>query len=141
MKRFNVRVYGLWVNDSKEVLISKEQVRDQEITKFPGGGLEWGEGLVAALVREWKEEMAIDIMVQQHIYTTHFFQPSAFDESQVISVYYRVQPVREVPLFPYRNPEGDYFYFVPVNEELGALLSLPIDRHVAGLWTEWLATK
>jgi len=90
IKRFNVRVYGLLINDKCEVLVADEAFKNgTRATKFPGGGLELGEGLKDGLIREFKEECGIDVEVTEHFYTTDFFQPSFFDtESQIISVYY-----------------------------------------------------
>ncbi len=129
MKRFNVRAYGLWLNESGEVLVSDEKIKGQRIIEFPGGGLEWGEGLADALKREWQEELSIAVEVGDHFYTTDFFQPSAWDDSQVISVYYKVQPREYIPI-PYYNG-SEHFYFVPVDAALESLLSLPIDKLVA----------
>ena len=90
---FNVRVYGILIFHGK-VLVSDEILLGQRITKFPGGGLEYGEGLAESLVREWKEELNIDTTVKKHFYTTDFFVPSIKnDGSQVISVYYLVDTV------------------------------------------------
>ena len=41
---FNIRVYGILINDKKQVLVSDEFIRGGYYTKFPGGGLELGEG-------------------------------------------------------------------------------------------------
>lgn len=89
LKRFNVRVYGILINGD-EVLVADEVFKNGgRATKFPGGGLELGEGLREGLVREFLEEAEIEIIVGEHLYTTDFFQPSFFDnESQIISVYY-----------------------------------------------------
>lgn len=110
------------------MLISEEQIRGLKVIKFPGGGLEWGEGTLDGLKREWMEEMNIKINVEEHFYTTDFFQPSAFDDSQVISIYYKVQ-VPEPLILPYRNG-NEHFYFAPVDERLETLLTLPIDKIV-----------
>lgn len=90
IKRFNVRVYGLLINDNNQILVADEAFKSgTRATKFPGGGLELGEGLIDGLVREFKEECGIDVEVTEHFYTTDFFQPSFFDtNSQIISVYY-----------------------------------------------------
>ena len=61
MKSFNLRVYGLLVNEHNEVLISEEFRFGKPFTKFPGGGLELGEGLKEGLIREFQEELEIDI--------------------------------------------------------------------------------
>lgn len=89
---FNVRVYGLLIDDQQRILISDEEEYGFRFSKFPGGGLEYGEGLIEALVREFKEECDTDIEVSSHFYTTDFFIKSVFNESQVISVYYLVKP-------------------------------------------------
>ena len=59
-KRFNIRVYGIWIQDHK-ILVNEELIRGKKIIKFPGGGLQWGEGIKDCLQREWKEELNIDI--------------------------------------------------------------------------------
>lgn len=91
MKQFNIRVYGLLLNSEGEVLVSDENRFGLQFTKFPGGGLEWGEGLIEALQREFLEEVNISVEVHALFYLTDFFQVSAFNkEDQVISVYYFV---------------------------------------------------
>lgn len=128
MSRFNIRVYGLWVNEEKEVLVSEEMIRGKAVIKFPGGGLELGEGLKDALIREWQEEMEAKIEVISHFYTTDFYQPSAFDDSQVISIYYTIQPLQPIAL-PYIN-DRERAYFMPIDHLLESRLSLPIDKIV-----------
>jgi 8-oxo-dGTP diphosphatase len=127
MQRFNIRVYGLWV-ENKHVLICKESVRDREILKFPGGGLEFGEGTIDCLKREWMEELNCDIEILRHFYTTDFHQPSAFDNSQVISIYYEVHPVSSLQLPVFNGRE--LFYMRLIDEALLEDISLPIDKVV-----------
>ncbi|HTK18679.1 MAG TPA: NUDIX domain-containing protein, partial [Mucilaginibacter sp.] len=88
MYLFNVRVYGLLINENQEILVSDEQEYGMRFTKFPGGGLEYGEGMTDGLKREFVEECNLDIEIINHFYTTDFFVKSAFNESQIISVYY-----------------------------------------------------
>ena len=57
MSRFNIRVYGILINDNKQVLVADEYIRGGMYTKFPGGGLEFGEGTRDCLKRELKEEV------------------------------------------------------------------------------------
>jgi ADP-ribose pyrophosphatase YjhB (NUDIX family) len=89
---FNVRVYGLLIDEQNGILLSDEEEYGFRFSKFPGGGLEYGEGLMEALIREFKEECDADVEVLAHFYTTDFFIKSVFNESQVISVYYLVKP-------------------------------------------------
>lgn len=91
MSYFNVRVYGLLINQDNAVLVSDEEEYGFRFSKFPGGGLELGEGLIDGLKREFMEECEADVEVLSHFYTTDFYEKSAFNDSQVISVYYIVK--------------------------------------------------
>lgn len=91
MSYFNVRVYGLLINEQQELLISDEQSGDRTFSKFPGGGVELGEGLIDALKREFIEECGAEIDVISHFYTTDFYEQSSFNDSQILSVYYIVK--------------------------------------------------
>ncbi len=79
------------VNPAGEVLISDELRYGMRFTKFPGGGLEVGEGVIDGLHREFREECGVNIRVLGHIHTTETYIRSAFNNSQVIGIYYRVQ--------------------------------------------------
>src|SRR5206468_6399504 len=97
MFRFNIRVYGVLINDQNQVLVSDEMIRGKNYTKFPGGGLEFGEGTRDCLQREFLEEMNLKVEVQEHLYTTDFFQISAFNpDHQIISIYYKVQALEPI---------------------------------------------
>jgi 8-oxo-dGTP diphosphatase len=98
MYPFNVRVYGLLINSQDQILLSDEEEFGFQFSKFPGGGLEFGEGLIDALKREFIEECNAEIEVIEHFYTTDFFIKSVFNESQIISVYYIVEPKFELGL-------------------------------------------
>ncbi len=89
---FSVRVYGILKDKQNRVLVSDEYIRGNYFTKFPGGGLEFGEGTRDCLKREFMEETGLDVTVGEHIYTTDIFQISAFNSRhQIISIYYYVQ--------------------------------------------------
>ena len=141
MYPFNVRVYGLLLNGKNEVLISDEQEYGIRFTKFPGGGLEFGEGLIDGLKREFEEECNAEIDVISHFYTTDFFVKSAFNDSQVISVYYLVKNVNPLNLnfktavFDF-DGEGDAlqaFRWVKLNHLKDEVFLFPTDQHVAKL--------
>src|ERR1044071_6304790 len=96
-KAFNVRVYGLLFNERNEVLVADETYGDRSFTKFPGGGLEWGEGTIGCLKREFHEELGIEVEVGELFYLTDFFQQSAFHaDHQLISIYYTVKCAEEI---------------------------------------------
>ncbi|MSQ38103.1 MAG: NUDIX domain-containing protein [Chitinophagaceae bacterium] len=92
MALFNVRVYGLLLDSQNRLLVSDEYIKGEFFTKLPGGGLEFGEGTREGLAREFIEETGITVSVGAHLYTTDFFQISAFNKKdQIISIYYMVQ--------------------------------------------------
>jgi ADP-ribose pyrophosphatase YjhB (NUDIX family) len=87
--RFVIRVYALILNDKNEVLLSDEFMINTLMTKFPGGGLEFGEGTIDCLKREAVEEFGQEVEVTEHFYTTDFFQKSQFHTNvQLFSIYY-----------------------------------------------------
>ena len=108
MYSFNVRVYGILLGDNNQVLVSDEFIRGNYYTKFPGGGLEFGEGTRDCLQREFKEEMNLEVSIGDHIYTTDFFQLSAFNPGhQIISIYYFAK-AREPIACALRNKPFDF---------------------------------
>jgi 8-oxo-dGTP diphosphatase len=149
MAMFNIRVYGILQNADGDVLVSDEFIRGNQYTKFPGGGLEFGEGTRDCLKREFLEEMQLSVLVKEHIYTTDFFQMSAFNpEHQIISIYYRVEALEEIRvplrtrLFDFdetqmevyrKTGETETFRFISWNSFSSDSVSLPIDKVVADL--------
>lgn len=144
---FNLRVYGVLINDERQVLVSDEYIRGNYYTKFPGGGLEFGEGTRECLKREFIEEMNLKIDVGEHIYTTDYFQISAFNpQHQIISIYYFAHALEPI-LTPLRSKPFDFddqqlkvyeatretetFRFVPWEEFSPESVTLPIDKIVA----------
>lgn len=144
MYPFNVRVYGILINDAGQVLISDEQEYGMRFTKFPGGGLEPGEGLIDGLKREFAEECNLNIEVLNHFYTTDFYVKSAFNDSQVISIYYLVKNIAPITLnvktvvFDF-DSEGDtlqVFRWVNLTDLQLEDFIFPTDKRVAELLIE-----
>ena len=105
---FNVRVYGLLINEQQQVLVSDEYIRGSYYTKFPGGGLEFGEGTRDCLKREFMEEMNLSVEIGKHIYTTDFFQMSAFTpDHQIIAIYYFAKALEPIKA-PLRTRPFDF---------------------------------
>lgn len=136
MKSFNVRVYGLLVNSKNEILVSDERRGNFSFTKFPGGGLEFGEGTKEALVREFYEELKIEISVENLFYVNDFFQVSAFNKDhQMLSFYYFVnynkndEIGQEKYIFPLQA-EGEKQRWVPILELSINDFTFPIDKIV-----------
>jgi ADP-ribose pyrophosphatase YjhB (NUDIX family) len=137
-KRFNIRVYGIWLHDGK-VLVNEEQIKGRQIIKFPGGGLDWGEGTIDCLKREWKEELDLDIEVSGHFYTTDFYQHSAFDDSQVISIYYWVSA--EPPAVIVNHVPNERTYWLDAEDVSAETFTLPIDKIVGGMLKKHLTLE
>jgi 8-oxo-dGTP diphosphatase len=146
--QFNIRVYGILINEQNQILVSDEYIRGLKITKFPGGGLEFGEGTRDCLKREFLEEMNLKVEVLEHIYTTDFFQISAFNQGhQIISIYYKVQPLENITV-PIKTTPFDFdeeqlklyeetkeietFRFIDARDITKEDLSLPIDKIIVG---------
>lgn len=146
---FNLRVYGVLINEQQQVLVSDEYIRGAYITKFPGGGLEFGEGTRDCLRREFMEEMNLNVEIGEHIYTTDYFQVSAFNPAhQIISIYYYAHPLEPITvplrLRPFdfdagqleayeKTGETETFRFIDWREFSEEQLTLPIDKIVATL--------
>ena len=149
MSRFNIRVYGILINENNQVLVADEYIRGGMYTKFPGGGLEFGEGTKDCLKRELKEELGIDAEIGDHIYTTDYFQMSAFrPDDQIISIYYFARQLEELKV-PLRTKPFDFdeqqmeiytntgetetFRLIDWNDFSEEVVTLPIDKIVAGM--------
>ena len=134
ISKFNIRVYALIIFKNN-ILLSRELIQNELIYKFPGGGVELGEGIVDALQREAKEEMGQHLNHITHFYTTDFFQRSSFDSSeQLISIYFKASlsknlnnrlkiPVKDQPVFEWKR-------LVDLDEEN---LHFPIDKKVLNM--------
>ena len=140
--KFNIRVYGICINENDEILLSDEYIKHTYITKFPGGGLEFGESTKDCLIREWKEETGAKIVVLNHFYTTDFLQFSAFNpNSQVIGIYYKVEiksglqiPTKTKP-FDFEKLEDDAQVFrrMAISELNENSVTFPTDKKVVQL--------
>ena len=150
-QRFNIRVYGLLMHDNN-LLVSDEFIRGSYFTKFPGGGLEFGEGTRDCLKREFMEETGLEVKVGDHLYTTDFFQVSAFNhKDQIISIYYFVSAANAAQLATKTKPfdfepqqvadpngQSEVFRWIPLSTLNADCVSLPIDKIVVNLLPEYL---
>ena len=108
MESISVRVYGVLLNEARQVLVSDEWIRGSYYTKFPGGGLEIGEGTRDCLKREFMEEMNLKVEPGEHIYTTDIYQQSAFNTAhQILSIYYFAAPLGTITV-PLRTKPFDF---------------------------------
>jgi ADP-ribose pyrophosphatase YjhB (NUDIX family) len=139
---FNIRVYGIIIQNQC-VLMSDEYINGKPVTKFPGGGLKFGEGTIDCIKRELQEELnskAEDIV---HFYTTDFFQRSAFNyKHQIISIYYRINKIDLTALkttnkkfdFNTTPTEGEQrFRWVKLSELDENECTFPIDKKIISM--------
>jgi ADP-ribose pyrophosphatase YjhB (NUDIX family) len=145
INKFNIRVYGLIINEKDEILLADEYALDTKMTKFPGGGLQFGEGPADCIKREAIEEFGQEIEIIEHFYTTDFFQPALFySDMQLISIYYTIRfkdPIKfKISESPFDFSDGINgsisFRWKPIKMLYYEDLTFPIDRHVASLLKE-----
>ena len=140
ISKFNIRVYGVVIHKGN-VLLTDEFRLGMRMTKFPGGGLELGEGTADCLKREFSEEIGQEILIREHIYTTDYFQPTQLlaEPQQLISIYYRV----ELPNYDRLSVSEKAFDFKEITDGAQSFrwvnlvrldeshLTFPIDQRVA----------
>lgn len=140
MGKFIIRTYGIILNEKNEVLLSDEFRMDMRMTKFPGGGLEFGEGTIDCLKREFREECkGQGIKNIRHFYTTDFYQKALFYKNhQLVSIYYFAElqkplqfKISEKPFdFDNRKKESQSFRWVKIKNLNEGEITFPIDKFV-----------
>lgn len=132
MPRFNIRVYGI-CRGPQGILLCREPFQGRSVTKFPGGGLEFGEGPEETIRREILEETGQEPNVLSHLYTTGFFVRSLRDpEEQLLSIYYRIAlPYPGHIAHESAGPDNLKWLWVDADILQPEDLDLPVDRYVA----------
>ena len=145
INHFNIRVYGLLIDDGN-LLITDEFRLGIYMTKFPGGGLQFGEGTIECLKREFMEELNTPIEVISHFYTTEFYQPTTLlpSEMQLFNIYYLVKA--EKPwIFQTTARQNDIppvdgaqcFRWVKIDDLRSDDFTFPIDKYLVGEILKW----
>lgn len=144
--RFNIRVYGFLIDGGK-VLVTDEFRLGIYMTKFPGGGLHFGEGTIDCLKREFLEELNTPVEVVSHFYTTDFYQPTTLlpSDMQLFNIYYLVRAEK-----PYRFRTTEKKFDIPPVDgaqsfrwaEIASLepeeFTFPIDKFIVGELKKWM---
>lgn len=142
IKHFVIRVYGLVINEKQEVLLTDEYQLDTKMTKFPGGGLKFGEGPIDCIKREAMEEFGQEIEIIDHFYTTGYFQEALFHKNhQLISIYYRIGFKEEIAFtisenafdFPEMENGMQSFRWKSIADLTEDDVTFPIDKKVVRL--------
>ncbi|MCF6332292.1 MAG: NUDIX domain-containing protein [Draconibacterium sp.] len=140
LNKFIIRTYGIILNKKNEILLSDEFQMDMKMTKFPGGGLEFGEGTIDCLKREFREECkGQEIKNIRHFYTTDFYQKALFyNNHQLLSIYYFAElqkplqfKISEKPFdFDNLKKENQSFRWVKIKNLNEDEITFPIDKFV-----------
>ncbi len=140
--KFNIRVYGIFFNEQNEILVTDEFQLDTKMTKFPGGGMHFGEGTLDCLKREMIEECNQEITELEHFYTTDFYQKALyFSDHQLLSIYYTGKlksPLRfnisDKPFDFEKYENGNQsFRWIHISKIKPDIFTFPVDKHVANL--------
>ena len=124
--KLNIRVYATAVKDGK-VLVLHEEYAGEQLMKLPGGGLEFGEGVLDCLHREFEEELNVKINILGHPYTQEEFIVSRFRENeQLLTVYYLVEIIDENE-FLIMDPCIEKTEWIPINTDENPFI-LPVDK-------------
>lgn len=131
--QFNLRVYALLINEKNEILLSDEFEYGRFFTKFPGGGVEIGEGILDALHRELKEELNLELTNPEFFYFNDFYQQSGFNpKHQLVAFYYLIRchssdfQGQEYD-FPFYE-EGEKQRWISITELSPNELTFPVDK-------------
>ncbi len=144
---FNVRAYMLIINyKDYSVLVSDEFRFERYMTKFPGGGLNFGEGTLDCIHREAMEEFGQEVKILEHFYTTDFFQvPYHRNDQQLFCVYYMAKFTKPIAFkiskkpfdFPGEIDEHQSFRWLRIAKMNNTKdITFPIDQKVAAMLQE-----
>lgn len=131
-------MYGLLIHEG-QLLLSRENIKGEIHTKFPGGGLEFGEGIIDCLKREFMEEVNIALSHTELFYVTEDYFASAFHKStQVVSIYYKVNTTESLKIKTgdpknrslLQKDDDQVLYWCPLAQLDKEPIELPIDKMV-----------
>ncbi len=86
--RPRVRVAGIVIQENSILLIQHIK-NEKKYWLVPGGGVDWGESLEEALIREYKEETNLDIEVKDFLFFSEAISPDK--NKHVINLYFLVK--------------------------------------------------
>lgn len=126
--KINIRVYAIYLNEKNQLMALDEGYAGDKLVKLPGGGLEFGEGTIDCLHREFAEELNLKIKVLEHFYTQEDFLVSRFRENeQLLTIYYTVD-ILNLEELKILDESIEKVKWISLHEENP--LELPIDKLV-----------
>lgn len=139
ISKFNIRVYGIWIRE-KKILVSNEKIGDFHMLKLPGGGLEFGEGSKDCVVREFKEELDVDVEVLRLVHTTDSFIQSVFrKDEQVVAIHYLIKCDADIQNYSTTQPTSSgginnhNFEWRNLDDSLINEMTFEMDKQALGL--------
>ena len=127
INKINIRVYAIYIDENR-LLALREGYAGEQLLKLPGGGLEFGEGVIDCLHREFAEELNLKIEIVEHFYTQEEFLASRFRENeQLLTIYYKVD-VLNLSELKILDDSIEKIEWISLEEE--SPLPLPIDKIV-----------
>ena len=124
---FNIRVYAACIKDKRLFTLFEEYV-GEKLIKLPGGGLEFGEGTVECLKREFAEELNLEIENIQHLYTQEDFIISKFKQNQQLLTIYYTADIKDESALKIMDSTIENTEWISLAEENP--FNLPVDRIV-----------
>ena len=143
MKRYTHRIYGFLQRPTGEVLVALERFKGRPLIKFPGGGLEWGESHAECLIREFREELSLDIRVGDCVFFNDFPVISAFDSDVYVQAFfYRVKALEDkglealdvVDTWEVPQENGEQFMWVKPEDLDPARFTYAIEQAATRVW-------
>ena len=126
--KINIRVYAIYLNENNELMALDEGYAGEKLVKLPGGGLEFGEGTLECLHREFAEELNLKIEIVDHFYTQEDFLVSKFRKNeQLLTIYYQVN-ILNLDELEILDESIEKVKWISLHEENP--LPLPIDKIV-----------
>lgn len=87
---FSCRVYGV-LHERGRVLLTRSAFKGSSFINFPGGGVDLGEGPMAALLREFVEETGLVVRPVRTLYSSEGAHLSTQAPIQIVSAYWLVE--------------------------------------------------
>jgi len=86
-KKISIRVAGILIRDNKILLIQHKKEK-KKYWLVPGGNLEYSENIHTCLIREFKEELFLEILVQDFLFLVETISPDK--ERHILNLFYKV---------------------------------------------------